>query len=49
MVRYAGHFDGKNALIRANRTFLLGLFWAGLFACFAVASVYDFGRWFDAW
>jgi hypothetical protein len=49
MVRYAGHFDGKSALIRANRTVLLGLLWAGLFACFAVASVYDLGRWLDAW
>jgi hypothetical protein len=49
MVRYAGHFDGKNALIRANRTVLLSLLWAGLFACFAVASVYDLGRWIDAW
>jgi hypothetical protein len=47
MVRYASHFDGK--LIRANRAVLLGLLWAGLFACFAAASVYDLGRWVDAW
>ncbi|MBV9968797.1 MAG: hypothetical protein JO228_02345 [Xanthobacteraceae bacterium] len=49
MVRYVGHFDGKNALIRANRTLLLGLLWAGLLGCAAVASVYDVGRWLDAW
>jgi hypothetical protein len=49
MVRHAGHFDGIDAVIRANRTLLLGLLWGALFGCVAVASVYDVGRWFGAW
>ena len=49
MVRHADHFDGIDAVIRANRTLLLGLLWGALFGCVAVASVYDVGRWFNAW
>jgi hypothetical protein len=49
MVRHAGHFDGIDATVRANRTLLLSLLWGALFACVAVASVYDVGRWFSAW
>jgi hypothetical protein len=49
MVRQAGHSDGFEAIIRANRTFLLGLLWGALFACVAVASVYDVGRWVNLW
>jgi hypothetical protein len=49
MVRHADHSDGLDAVIRANRALLLGLLWGALFACVAVASVYDVGRWFNAW
>jgi len=49
MVRQAGHFDGKDVLVRANRTLLLSLLWVALFGCVAVASIYDVGRWFDVW
>jgi hypothetical protein len=49
MVRQVGHSDGLDAIIRANRTFLLGLLWGALFACVAVASVYDVGRWVSLW
>jgi hypothetical protein len=49
MVRQASHSDGFDAIIRANRTVLLGLFWGGLFGCVAVASIYDIGRWINLW
>jgi hypothetical protein len=49
IVRHANHFDGIDAIIRANRTVLLGLLWGALFACVAVASVYDVGRWVNLW
>jgi hypothetical protein len=49
MVRHAGHSDGIDAIIRANRTLLLGLLWGALFACVAVASIYDVGRWISLW
>jgi hypothetical protein len=49
MVRQAGHSDGFDAILRANRTVLLGLLWGALFACVAVASVYDVGRWVNLW
>jgi hypothetical protein len=50
MVRHVSHhFDGFDAIIRANRTVLLGLLWGALFACVAVASVYDVGRWVNLW
>jgi hypothetical protein len=49
MVRQVGHSDGFDAIVRANRTFLLGLLWGGLFACVVVASVYDIGRWINLW
>jgi hypothetical protein len=49
MVRQASHSDGFDAILRANRTVLLGLLWGALFACVAVASVYDVGRWVNLW
>jgi hypothetical protein len=49
MVRQASHSDGFEAILRANRTVLLGLLWGALFACVAVASVYDVGRWVNLW
>jgi hypothetical protein len=49
MVRQVGHSDGFDAIVRANRAFLLGLLWGGLFACVVVASVYDIGRWINLW
>jgi hypothetical protein len=49
MVRHAGRFDGIDAIIRANRTLLLGLLWGALFTCVAVASIYDVGRWVNLW
>jgi hypothetical protein len=49
MVRRVGNSDGFDAIIRANRTFLLGLLWGALFACVVVASVYDVGRGINLW
>jgi hypothetical protein len=49
MVRQAGRSDGIDAIIRANRTLLLGLLWGALFTCVAVASIYDVGRWVNLW
>ena len=49
MVRQVGHSDGFDAIVRANRTVLLGLLWGALFACVVVASVYDIGRWINLW
>ena len=49
MVRQASHCDGFDAIIRANRTLLLGLLWGALFACVAVASVYDVVHWINLW
>ena len=39
MVRQAGHSDGFETIMRANRTLLLAVLWAGLFGCVLAASV----------
>ncbi len=49
MIRHFGPGGGHGSLARANRTVLLSLMWVALFGCVAAASVYDVGRWFDAW
>jgi hypothetical protein len=49
MVRQAGHSDGFDTIMRANRTLLLAVLWAGLFGCVLAASVYDVGRWISLW
>jgi hypothetical protein len=48
MVRHFGH-SGGHGFARANRAVLLSLMWVALFGCVAAASIYDVGRWFDAW
>jgi hypothetical protein len=49
MVRHVGHSGGHGSFARANQTVLLSLMWFALFGCVAAASIYDVGRWFDAW
>ncbi|MDC7787109.1 hypothetical protein PQJ75_30585 [Rhodoplanes sp. TEM] len=45
----AHHLVEKDTLIRANRTFSLGLVWGGLAVCVMAAAVYDVGHWVGAW
>jgi len=49
MHRHADIHEGWEALVRANRTVLLGLFWAALAACLVSSAVYDVGHWVNAW
>ena len=49
MVRHAGHHDGIDVVLRANRILVLSLLWAALAACVVGSLAYDVGRWIDAW
>jgi hypothetical protein len=45
----AHHLVEKDVLIRANVAVALSVVWGGLGACAIAASVYDIGRWLQAW
>jgi hypothetical protein len=49
MVRDAGHHDGFDVVLRANRTLMLALLWVALAGCVVGALVYDVSDWLHAW
>jgi hypothetical protein len=49
MVRHAGHHDGIDALLHANKVAVLSLLWVALAACVVSSLVYDVARWIDVW
>jgi hypothetical protein len=48
MVGHAGHHDGIDAVLRANRVLILSLLWAALAACVVSSLVYDVAHWIHA-
>ena len=49
MIRHAGHHDGIDALLRANKILMLSLLWAALAACVVGSLAYDVADWINAW
>jgi hypothetical protein len=49
MVRHAGHHDGLDAVLRANKVAVLGLLWTALAVCIVGSLVYDIARWINIW
>ena len=49
MIRHAGHHDGIDALLRANKILMLSLLWAALAACVVGSLAYDIADWINAW
>jgi hypothetical protein len=49
MVRHANYHQPFHVLLRANRTLVLGLFWAALAACVVLSLAVDIADWLSAW
>jgi hypothetical protein len=49
MVRHAGHHDGIDTVLHANKVAVLTLLWVALAACVVSSLVYDVARWIDVW